>query len=341
MLNQVPILKLQFARAWSLFLGGFTLLNIAGARVSPGFDANGWWIDVGFLPWQAGRHTTLLFGAAALICLGIGWPARLRPWARGIVAGLAGVTLWNTIYFYALWKLGWIAPGMPVPLSLLLTLTLSLIVRTARAPAPSDAENPGSHRTFKIITFTTSSLAALILFPLAQMLCFGTTDYRRKADAIVVFGARAYADGTPSQALSDRVTTAIELYKQKHAPLLIFSGGPGDGALSEPAVMKAQAVAAGVPESAILLDEAGLNTDATVQATAAIFKERQIKKALAVSHAYHLPRVKMAYSRALAGRSVEVFTVPAKEPYPLTRKPYYMAREVVALWVYYLKPLFR
>jgi vancomycin permeability regulator SanA len=338
MLSQFRILKLQLARAWSLFLGGFTLLNIAGAWVSPGFDANGWWIDIGFLPWQAGRHTTLLFGAAALISLGIGWPARLRPWARGIVAGLAGVTLWNTLCFYALWKLGWIAPGMPIPLSLLLTLTLSFIVRTARPPAPSD---PVSHRPFTIIAFIVSFLAALILFPLAQMLCFGTTDYRRKADAIVVFGARAYADGTPSQALGDRVNTAIELYRQKHAPLLIFSGGLGDGILSEPAVMRSQAVAAGVPESAILLDEAGLNTDATVQATTDIFKARQIKKALAVSHAYHLPRVKMAYARALAGRDVEVFTVPAREPYPLTRKPYYMAREVVALWVYYLKPLFR
>ena len=43
----------------------------------------------------------------------------------------------------------------------------------------------------------------------------------------------------------------------------------------------------------------------------------------------------MAYARA--GR--EVYTVPATESYFLTQLPYNMAREVAALWVYYLQPL--
>ena len=34
-----------------------------------------------------------------------------------------------------------------------------------------------------------------------------------------------------------------------------------------------------------------------------------------------------------------VFTVPAKESYLLRQMPYNMAREVAALWVYYLRPL--
>lgn len=55
------------------------------------------------------------------------------------------------------------------------------------------------------------------------------------------------------------------------------------------------------------------------------------RRMLAVSHAYHLPRVKLAYHRA----GVEVFTVPAREERLLLRMPYFMAREVVALWVYY------
>jgi hypothetical protein len=54
-----------------------------------------------------------------------------------------------------------------------------------------------------------------------------------------------------------------------------------------------------------------------------------------VSHFYHLPRIKMTYLRH--GR--DVWTVPAKESYLLKAMPKYMAREVVALWLYYLRPL--
>jgi hypothetical protein len=54
-----------------------------------------------------------------------------------------------------------------------------------------------------------------------------------------------------------------------------------------------------------------------------------------VSHFYHLPRIKLAYQRA----GMEVRTVPARETYILAQIPYSMAREVVALWVYYLRPL--
>jgi hypothetical protein len=50
---------------------------------------------------------------------------------------------------------------------------------------------------------------------------------------------------------------------------------------------------------------------------------------------YHLPRIKLAYQRD----GWEVFTVPAKESYLLRQMPYNMAREVAALWVYYLRPL--
>ena len=51
-----------------------------------------------------------------------------------------------------------------------------------------------------------------VAFPLAQMYCYGNTDYRREADVVVVFGCRVYKDGTPSDALKERVQTACRLY---------------------------------------------------------------------------------------------------------------------------------
>jgi uncharacterized SAM-binding protein YcdF (DUF218 family) len=58
------------------------------------------------------------------------------------------------------------------------------------------------------------------------------------------------------------------------------------------------------------------------------------KKVLVVSHFYHLPGVKLAYQRA----GWEVYTVPAKESCFFRQMPFFVAREVAALWVYYLRP---
>ncbi len=69
--------------------------------------------------------------------------------------------------------------------------------------------------------------------------------------------------------------------------------------------------------------------------TRAMFKNLGIRRVLTVSHFYHLPRVKMSYQR----QDLEVYTVPAKESYALTAMPYFVGREIAALWVYYLRPL--
>src|SRR5438552_2413903 len=103
-----------------------------------------------------------------------------------------------------------------------------------------------------------------LAFPLAQMFCFGKTDYRRPADLAVVLGARVYADGRPSDALADRVRTACQLYREGLVGKLLFSGGPGDGKVHETESMKRLAIQLGVNPRDILLDEAGLNTQATV-----------------------------------------------------------------------------
>jgi len=56
---------------------------------------------------------------------------------------------------------------------------------------------------------------------------------------------------------------------------------------------------------------------------------------LAVSNAYHLPRIKLAYRR----QGQEVFTVPAEETRRIKETPYLWLREVPGFWVYYLRGL--
>jgi uncharacterized SAM-binding protein YcdF (DUF218 family) len=176
--------------------------------------------------------------------------------------------------------------------------------------------------------------ACMIAFALLQIALFGSTDYRRKADAIVVFGAGVTPDGQCSQALYDRVRTACLLYQQGFSSRLIFSGGPTPGNVHETDAMRDLAVGMGVAPQDITLDREGVNTRATVENTAGLFEQLGARRVLAVSQGYHLPRVKMAYQR----KGLEVYTVPAQTTRPLQALPLYVSREVLALWYYYLRP---
>jgi uncharacterized SAM-binding protein YcdF (DUF218 family) len=92
------------------------------------------------------------------------------------------------------------------------------------------------------------------------------------------------------------------------------------------------AVELGVPSEAILLDPLGLNTRATAEETSRMLERIGARNVMAVSHFYHLPRIKMAYHRL----GWDVYTVPAEESYTLRAMPVYMLREIAGLWVYYL-----
>lgn len=307
------------ARGGALMLGVFTALNILAFRPDP-FDANTWWIDVSMLPGPTGA-ALIVAAAAALLATAAGLGSHAA--IRSVVGAVLIVTLCNAAGFFALWAKGRITPGVPVPASMLIAVLLGLIVT-----APT---RPPTRRGHLAAVAMAGVLA--VGFAGVQMFCFGQTNYQRSADAAVVFGCRAYADGTPSDALADRVRTACDLYRQGWVDRLVFSGGPGDGAVHETEAMRRMAVSLGVPDDAILLDEAGLNTRQTVTHTLPMFEAHGIEKVLAVSHAYHLPRVKLAYHQA--GR--EVYTVPAKERYTLRAMPYLMARETAAWWKYYFE----
>jgi vancomycin permeability regulator SanA len=125
------------------------------------------------------------------------------------------------------------------------------------------------------------------------------------------------------------VRTGVALYRAGLAPRLFFSGGPGEGAIDEPASMARYAEAMGVPQSAIVLDPFGINTESTVRNTVAAESNRRI---LAVSHFYHLPRIKMTYQRY----GVNVYTVPS-ETTVYRGMVYNLVREDVAFWAYYLR----
>jgi vancomycin permeability regulator SanA len=320
------------ARGLALFIGCFTLLSVVGAARSAALDASIWWVAVPFVP--------ELVSAALLAAVGAAFIAyaiapRLRGWRRwatlALFAFFAAVAVFNAVDFYLVWRAGDIAPRVPLPLSLVVALLLVFVTwAAARAPAPR------RRRWAAAAVITVTAAACVIAFPLAQVLFFGTTDYRRPADIVVVFGAQVHGNGAPSTSLRDRMDTAISLYKEHLVKKVLVSGGVGDSGYNEALVMRDMAVKAGVRKEDVVVDSMGVNTEATVRDSVPFFGTEPRARVLAVSQFYHLPRIKLAYQRA----GWDVLTVPAGTSTRIKETPYLVAREVPAFWVYYLRAIF-
>lgn len=326
-------LMIVAGRALALFLGLFSLLNLVGDLAAPGFDANLWWIDLRPLPAWAGR-IVLALAAILLTTFGVRRKSDrlLCDVTLVVTGGLLIAAIWNVAHFYLLRARGVLYWGFPIPFSVFVCAALVFVQWSVVAARVAPAA--GAKRRWRSTAAVVTWLACLVGTPLAQMVCFGRSDYRRPADVVVVFGAKAFASGKPSPPLEERVRTACELYHAGLAPLLMFSGGPGAGDVHETEAMRRLAVQLGVPVEAIILDRDGLSTQTTVANTVQLFDQMHLRRVLAVSHFYHLPRVKLAYRRA--GR--EVYTVPAQSLYWLRGMPRYLLREVAAQWAYYLQP---
>ncbi len=314
----------EIGRGCALALGAFALINLTRSAFGE-FDANLWWIDLRFLPMPV-QLFVLALAAAVLIAhaTGLARTRRALRLSAGVALTLAGITLANAVQYLALLARGDLETGHWLPASLPIALSCLLAAWSTGGLQPV----PGSPRRW-LVNGACLAIAAAA-FPLLMCLTYGRTDYRRPAEAIVVFGAKAYADGGASLALSDRMRTGCELYRAGLAPKLILSGGPGDGEFHETEVMRRLAVEAGVPPDAIVLDLEGTSTQQTLHTLARLEPHGRV---LAVSQFFHLPRIQLASQRA----GLKVYTVPAQETRPLLKTPYFLAREVAAWWYYYLR----
>lgn len=343
-LNPPPLAwaTLQILRGLALAAVGFALVNGARELLSPGHSAAYLLFHV---PGAAAGPDACLALLAALVLWSAFGPVGRPAVAATLAAGLSGLALLaglNALEFHALLAAGRIETAWPVPMSaivaahLLLHAGLCLWPRhaAARGEGPIDVgARAGRCRALGgALLCVAGAIGGTLGAVVFHIHAFGLTDYRRPADAIVVFGARAYADGTPSEALRERVETGAALYRAGLAPRLILSGGVDPSGVSEPRVMRAIAMEAGVPASAIVEDDLGESTEATVRDVEVLAEGQGIRSVLMVSHYFHLPRIKLLAAR----RGVPCFTVPADEGRTLLRgTPFYVLREVAALAFYF------
>ena len=336
MRHQTERVALLVLRGGAIFLGVFTLVGLIGELRGRTADVNLWWVDVHDLPGAVRIGLLGTFGGLLFV-----WGVRSAPgrrWTRAVgvmSAVFAVLALRDCLRFVAAAAGGLVHPALPVPLSIVISLVLALLAFVVlRAPAGTRPDSRGTRAAVLVAT-----LGWAIAFPLAQMLFFGTTDYRRPADAAVVFGARVYANGRPSPLLADRIRAGVELNRAGLAPVLVMSGGDGADGFNEALVMRDEAIAQGVDPAAILVDRAGVSTEATVANAMTMLEARSgdprpgVLRLMAVSQAYHLPRVQLAFAAA----GIDVLTVPAAEAQPIGEMPFLIAREIPAFWAYFVR----
>lgn len=131
------------------------------------------------------------------------------------------------------------------------------------------------------------------------------TDPLGKADAIVAISGDSGA----------RVESAIALWKQGYAPVLIFSGGSSDPeSVPSAELMKRTAEAAGVPANAIVVEGTSATTEENAQHVADLMRSRGIRSAILVTSPYHQRRAALLFEREFAEAALSFRNHPAEDP---------------------------
>lgn len=329
---------LRLARPAGWLLAGFVILNAAGELLWSGFAMDHFWIRSVKLLGPLWRLLAVFLAAGLLLPESLlARRARLRAAAAGLAALFGFFAVIDACWFWRLLFTREIRTPAVVPFSVLVAAVLAAsglrIWRTGRRPEDGTGKRPRLRLAVDL------GLAA-VMVPvalLALIFTYGPTDYAQPADCAVVLGSKAYRDGSPSLALYDRTMTAIRLYKRGVVKKLVMSGGVdryADGlTVSEPEVCRRLALECGVPDEDIIVDEAGVNSWATVVNAKRLADERGWDRVLLVSHYYHLPRLRLAADRAGLGRAR---TVPCRQTRRLRKEPWGIVREFAGLGYYYL-----
>ena len=135
-------------------------------------------------------------------------------------------------------------------------------------------------------------------------------------DAIVVLGGATRGDTHLStfpdlNEQADRLVYAAALYHAGKAPVIVLSGGARPGARPEAQLMKEILAVMGVPSRSIILERSSRNTYDNALYSAAILENKNIKRILLVTSAYHMRRAQAVFVK----QGFEV--VPAPTDYQL------------------------
>lgn len=148
----------------------------------------------------------------------------------------------------------------------------------------------------------------------------------------VILGAQVLPGGRASKTLEARVRHGAGLYERGEVDSLIPTGGLGEHPPREAEIMAGLLREAGVPESAVLLEDRATNTWDSALRVAEIARRKGIREVRAVTDPLHCPRTVRAFREAgLRAWAEPVYSSPVWRV-PWMRRGQ-LAREMVAsIW---------
>jgi uncharacterized SAM-binding protein YcdF (DUF218 family) len=160
-----------------------------------------------------------------------------------------------------------------------------------------------------LLGFLLGAITVVPVLAFAALVAVGhwldVSDPLTKADAIVAISGDTGA----------RTQSAIALWKEGYAPVLIFSGGSSDPeSVPSAELMKRTAVAAGVPASAIVVEGTSATTEENAQHVADLMRSRGIRSAILVTSPYHQRRAAILFEREFAPSSMALHNRPVEDP---------------------------
>lgn len=277
---------------------------------------------------RLGEERTVWLGCAALVAAGTAilalsllfvavFPEDVFPWAQTVVLAILVLFLAFLLMFPVVLVVTLIVTGIRLirregrSLRNMLSLGLgcAMVAYVAIWPFVRSAlgDIPVAGTVFDFIF----GFAALLIALLGTAFAFYTVagvvvqwpHRHRSYDAVVVLGAALMKDGTVTPLLANRVKRGIERWHQHPEAKLIMSGGQGSDELQpESHAMRAFALAQGVPEEAILVEDRSTTTRENIAFSEALREKEGLVsegRLLVVSDDYHVFRA-LLIARALS-----------------------------------------
>lgn len=151
-------------------------------------------------------------------------------------------------------------------------------------------------------------LVAGIALTLAGLMAIGhylsVEDPLAPADAIVALSGDQGA----------RTATAVALWKQGLAPLIVFAGSSEDPAsVPSSEIMKREALRLGVPADKVLTEPSSATTQENAVRVADVLRGHEIKRVILVTSPYHQRRASILFARQLTGSGITFTNYPARD----------------------------
>ena len=122
----------------------------------------------------------------------------------------------------------------------------------------------------------------------------GTHHDSNTVDAIVVMGAAQY-DGVPSPLLASRLQHALDLWKQKQAPVIAVTGGKRAGdRFTEGDTSRRWLTDRGVPAANIIVESVGHSTWESIENLSPLLNNANLHSVVVVSSSWHVQRAELS-----------------------------------------------